>query len=98
MGPEGLEGEQEAMGGVERDWKCEINVEGVGYNGNSGRKSGTMSGTCCESKRFETRPLAGYQTGQHEQRRDMMDGAPRPPIPPHKHHRQPHKHPNPPRR
>ena len=51
-----------------------------------------------DPKRVETDALAEYQASQHEQRQRTTTNAPEPSNPPPQHHKQPHSHPNPPRR
>ena len=58
--------ELEALGNVEANWGR--NSDCGGYDGIRDRMNGTASGTRRDSKRVETKPLAEYQTGQHEQR------------------------------
>ena len=80
---------------IERDWSGENDVEGTGYNGRWCRKGGATSATHCDSKRVE---MAGYQTGQHEQRQDTTNNVPGLSISLPNHHRRPCAHLNPPHR
>ena len=97
-GPTGHIGEQEVMGDVEDDCDRQNDVESRGYDGRWCWMDGATSAPRRKSKRLETEALAGYQTGQHEQRRDTTNDAPGPSIPPPNHHRQPTDHLNPPPR
>ena len=98
IGPGGHRGEQVATGDVERDWKRQNDVEGVGCDWNGDRKGGATSAARRDSKRVETDALAAYQEDQHEQRQQTTSDVPEPSNPPHNYPRRPHTHPNPPRR
>ena len=97
-GPGGRLGEQEAMGGVERDWKRETDGEGGGFDGRWWVMDGATSAARLDSERVETDALAEYQASQHEQRQRTTTNVPGPSTPPPIDHRQPNDHPNPPRR
>ena len=45
------------MEAVERDWKREINGDGVGYDGNSGLKGGTASGASAQRRTYPGHPI-----------------------------------------
>ena len=49
-GPGGPEGKQDAMGGVKHDWKCKIDVKGVGYDGRWWEMDNAMSAAHRNSK------------------------------------------------
>ena len=97
-GPGGPEGDQEAMGDVEDDWDRQDDAEGVGCDGNGGRKGGATSAAHRNSKRVKTDVLAAYQGNQHEQRQRTTSDVPEPSNPPPNYPRRPYTHPNPPRR
>ena len=82
-------GEQEATGGVERDWRHRNDVEGIGCDGNSGRMDDATSAARRDSKRVETDALAKYEASQHEQRQRTTTDAPEPSNPPPQHHEHP---------
>ena len=86
------------MGDVEDDWDHRNVVNGGECDGNEGGKDGATSAPRRDSKRVETDVLAGYQAGQHEQPQHTTSDIPRPSTPLPDHHKQPHTHPNPPRR
>ena len=62
------------------------------------RTDGATSGARRDSKRVETRPLAGVEIGQHERRNNMKAHVPEPSIPLPNDPKRPTNPPNPPRR
>ena len=96
--PGGHMGEPKASRDVEGDWSRKIDVDGVGYNGRRDGKDGATSSARCDSKRVETRLLAGNK-GQYQQvERDITTDTPEASTPPHNDPRRPIELPNPPRR
>ena len=89
-------GEQEAMGRVECDWKCENVVGGDGYDGSEGWKDNVTSGTCYNSKRVRTRLLAGQDRQHWCDTQNVKTDIPRSSQPPSNHTQQPHTDLNPP--
>ena len=83
IGPGGHRGEQPAMGGIEHDWKCKNDVEGVRYNGRWCWMGDAMSAACHNLKQVETNVLAGYWANQHRWCKCSMNDIPEPsnPIP-----------------
>ena len=80
---------QEAMGGVERDWKRENVSRGDGYDGNEGWNDSITSSARHDSKRVGTRSLAGQDSQHRHDTRNVKTDVPRPSQPPgHNHRRQ----------
>ena len=91
-------GDREASRDVEGDWSRKIDVDGVGYNGRRDGKDGATSSARCDSKRVETRLLAG-EKGQYQQvERDITTDVPEASTPPPNDPKRPVELPNPPHR
>ena len=96
--PGGHMGEPKASRDAEGDWSRKSDVDGVGYNGRRDGKDGATSSARCDSKRVETRLLAG-EKGQYQQvERDITTDVPEASTPPPNDPRRPVELPNPPRR
>ena len=81
-GPGAHRGKKEASGGVEGEWVCQIDGDGVETDSTGCWMDGAMSGARHDSKRVGTQLLAGDEEGQHGRRNRMMDNAPKPSKPP----------------
>ncbi|KAF8122784.1 hypothetical protein EV363DRAFT_1404639 [Boletus edulis] len=88
---------QEVRRDVERDWKCEKDVNGIHVNGRGEGQTAATSAARHNSKRVETSVLAEYQTSQHGKCQRTTTGIPEASKPPHHHPRSPTDHANPPR-
>ena len=96
--PGGLMGEPKVLRDVEGDWSHKSDVDGVRYNGRRDGKDGATSSARCDSKRVETRLLAG-EKGQYQQvERDITTDVPEASTPPPNDPRRPVELPNLPRR
>ena len=97
-GPGGHMGELVTSRGVEGDWRCRNDGQGIGYDGKACRMDGTTSGARRDSKRVKTDPLAIEKEGQHERRKRTTSDVPRPSTPLPIHPRRPTEPVDPPRR
>ena len=86
-GPRGHMGELEKLRDVEGDWDRQTDVEDVRYDQERREMDGAMSGTCRNSKRVETDPLAEDKARQHEWHKRTRSNVPRPSTPPPKYPR-----------
>ena len=97
-GPGGDPGEREEPGDVEGDRERQSDGDGGEMDGRRCGKDGATSGTCRDSKRVETGPLAEAKARQHGRRKRETADVPRQSTPPTNHLRRPTDHPNPQRR
>ena len=89
-------GDPKASRDVEGDWSRESDGDGVGYNGRRDGKDGATSSARCDSKRVETRLLAGDK-GQYQQvERDITTDVPETSTPPPNDPKRPIERLNPP--
>ena len=87
-------GEPKASRDVEGDWSHESDEDGVGYHGRRDGKDGATSSAHCDSKRVETRLLAGDK-GQYQQVEcDITMDVPEASTPPPNDPKRPVKLPN----
>ena len=97
-GPGGHVDEEAESGDVGGERERESDGDGVGIDRIWCWMYGATSGARHDSKRVDTRQLAGVEASQHEQRKHETAYAPRPSIPPPEYHRRPTNQPNPPHR
>lgn len=98
-GPRDQEEPRKALGVAEDEWKRRNDRERVGMEGKWCRMDGATSSTSCDSKRVETRLLAGDKgSGQHEWQRQKPNDVPEPSTPLGIHPRRPTKPVDEPRR
>ena len=83
---------------IERDPEREDGRDGVVDNVEVCWKGDIASDKCRESKRLETKTLAGKHASQHEHHEQGTRYAPKPPMPSHKHPKRPRRNPHLPRR
>ena len=87
---------QDGSDDIERNLECDNDGDGDGYDERWARMDGTASGGRRESKRLDTKTLAGGGTDQHGRYGRTTDHIPRSPTRPSKHIRHPTGNPNPP--
>lgn len=98
-GPRGQEEPRKVLGVAEDEWKRRNDRERVGMEGKWCWMDGATSSTSCDSKRVETRLLAGDEgSGQHERQKQKPNDVPEPPTPLGIHPRRPTKPVDEPRR
>ena len=91
-------GDREASREVKGNWSRESDGDGVGYHGRRDGKDGATSGARRDSKRVETRPLAGDKGQSQQVERDITTDVPEASTPPPNDPKRPVELPNPPRR
>ena len=96
--PGGHLGEPESSRVVEGDWRRRTGVDGVGYHGIWCSKDSATSDARRESKRLETRSLAGDESSQQELEKRSKHDVPEPSQLPSIHPRRPTESVDPPRR
>ena len=97
-GPRGHSDEEVKSGDIGDEWKRQSDGDGVKMDETGCRMDGATSGARRNSKQVETQPLAGVETGQHQQRNRMTAHVPQPSTPPPRYARSLSNYMNPPRR